>query len=409
MDGSDSSEPATKRTSKSTTADKLSRTNTDTQATTSKAKDKQPLSWPMRGYNAANTSANLSITESVGQGVEWGWETVSDFQYEGTPLSAFSPVALNESLYMGTYDGRLLSIDRTDGNIKWKSNHPNPFLSSPLVTPESVYAIGTTGADPEQSTSTLKSFEPYNGSENWLMEFNDALFFPILADENIYIAGGEVLYSINPKNESVRWKITPELVSRRPAISRDIVVVTTKDSTVLALDINSGKKRWETKLDEKKLSEPAIRGESIYVSSTSLHSLELRTGEKTWTSSTIIPNSEILAKKHQISSPAIAHDSVYVGGIGSLHSFDRNTGEQRWKYDINEQVQPNISTDANRVYFSAGGDGGNLYSVLKNRRNPWRQPISGGYTAEPVLLNGALYQLSTGIDNAENQIDEFYS
>src|SRR6185312_15682995 len=86
-----------------------------------------------RGGAARNGVYAAAAGQSLA-GLQWRFVT------EGDVMS--SPTVLGQTVYIGSGDGRLYALDRTEGTKKWSFDASNPIASSPAVGNGAVY-VGT--------------------------------------------------------------------------------------------------------------------------------------------------------------------------------------------------------------------------------------------------------------------------
>ena len=124
------------------------------------------------------------------------------------------------------------------------------------------------------------------------------------------------------------------LVGLRPVSDGNRIFVASYDGNVLALDAETGKERWKTKLDMQLSAGPAVNEGVIVVASKDGHIivLDAATGVEEWR--TYIAG-ETLAK------PLINDDSIVVQTIDNrLRALSRFDGRQRWAI---EQTAPSLT------------------------------------------------------------------
>ena len=92
-----------------------------------------------------------------------------------------------------------------------------------------------------------------------------------------------------------------------------------------AVDINTGKQRWQFGAKGYGLSNPTINSETVYVAGLGgLYALDIPTGSVKWTA---IINGSLN------SDPAADSRAVYVGGNdGKFYAFDALTGVKKWEF-----------------------------------------------------------------------------
>lgn len=150
------------------------------------------------------------------------------------------------------------------------------------------------------------------------------------------------------------------LVGLRPVSDGNLIYAASQDGNVFALDPETGRERWETKLDMPLSAGPAANEGSIVVASRDgyIIVLDAATGVEQW-------RTYIAAET--LAQPLIQGDSIVVQTIDSrLRAFSRFDGRQRWAI---EQTPPvlTIRGAASPLlvgsFVIAGFDNGRLLAV----------------------------------------------
>ena len=275
-----------------------------------------------------------------------------------TPIGWSGGTVSNGFLYIGSQQGRMVSLNLTDdGRVFSEALAP---VSNPGL-------FGCSSATAGGGCSGGAAGVPVYGT-------------PVVSGNLTYMAGynGKV-YAYNTSNLAVRWVYPREgnlqpfvgglAVLERPGLPA-VLFIGSSDGKVYALDAELGDRLWESAVSSDKIwGTPTAFGDTLYIGSFDkiLYALNVSDGTKKW---------EYPTGGSIVSKPLIYQDTVIFG------SFDRNL------YALN-------ATDGS----------------LK-----WQFTGQNWFWAEPVLYNGKLYvgcldkfvyvlDPSTGVKIAEHELD----
>lgn len=225
-----------------------------------------------------------------------------------TPTGASVPrgwsggVVADGRLFVGSMEGKIISLDTTDGKRVWElplemTLQPGGFIGcAPAPIPVAIY-----------------------GS-------------PAAAGNLIYLGGYDgKFYAFVPGRDDPRW-----IYPRQGALSGSIVggAVVAKDKvffaasngTVYALDAADGFKVWTFPSKSKIWSTPSVMDNTLYVGTfdKKLYALDAANGTEKWTFET---GGAIIA------TPSTDNNTVYVGAFDrNLYAVDARSGELKWKF-----------------------------------------------------------------------------
>lgn len=202
-----------------------------------------------------------------------------------------SPAVSDGSVFFGSGDGNVYSVNARTGKLKWKFTTGGVVHSSPAVANDTVY-IGS-----------------------W--------------DSHLYALNAET------GKEIFRFKTgeDPEIhnqvgLQSSPAVADGVVYIGCRDGHVYAVDAKTGQKRWAYDTKHSWVNgTPAVREGIVYAGTSDthlFHAIDARTGELKFTFET---------KSQIFSSAAVAGELVYVGDFfGRLYALDRLSGKLAWEF-----------------------------------------------------------------------------
>lgn len=202
-----------------------------------------------------------------------------------------SPVVFNGSVFFGSGDGNVYSVDARTGRLKWKFATKGVVHSSPAVANNTVY-IGS-----------------------W-----DSYLYALNAE-----TGKEIFRFKTGEDHENHNQVG---LQSSPAVMDGIVYIGCRDGHVYAIDAKSGRKKWAYDTKQSWVNgTPAVRDGIVYVGTSDthlFHGLDAKSGELRFTFET---------KSQIFCSAAVAGDLVYVGDFfGRLYAIDRLTGKLVWEF-----------------------------------------------------------------------------
>jgi len=247
-------------------------------------------------------------------------------------------ISLGEnSLYLSGSRGTLSSIDLNGGALNWavqmdkEGAEGGAYSIVPAMEKEGlVTAVGLYWG------AQVLRFDRLTGQCKQTLSFDDdrygrAVSSAIVQGDLVSVGtthGG--LLSRNATSASRHWhfRVDGELRDDRFVTMGDLTIIGCSDGQVYGLNVPRKRKRWAFKSEGKGWATPTAQGDDsvIVTDSTSIHSLEARSGRVQWSNSTIYR-----------SSTALTNDAVvYICTIDEnqrdgLNAFDAMTGELIWR------------------------------------------------------------------------------
>ena len=270
----------------------------------------------------------------------------------------YTPALFDDTLYIGSRDGYVYSIDTKTGKEKWKYKTNDEIASSPTVTEDSVY-IGS-------SDTFVYALDATTGDEEWKYKTGGSVSSsPALSGGTIYIGSRDtIVYALDATTGAEKWKYkTGGGVTSSPAVSNGVVYIGSEDSYVYALDAITGKEKWKFKTKNKiRYSTSALSGGTVYIGSsdTFVYALNATTGAEKWKYKT---GGEVG------SSPTVSGNTIYIGSMDTyLYSLDATTGREKWKYKTDKWIWPSSPTVSNGIVYIGSYDG-NVYAFTPTKKD----------------------------------------
>ncbi|WP_423743496.1 PQQ-binding-like beta-propeller repeat protein (plasmid) [Haladaptatus sp. SPP-AMP-3] len=260
-------------------------------------------------------------------------------------FSPKTPATDGERLYFSTHtseeadgDG-LYALDAESGATTWKRTDHDVW-SPPVVAGDRLFTSnrdGTYAFDRENGEIVWKT----DGVSGLAKDVGDALSY---AAETVFVSDGNAL---DAADGSVKWRAPPDDATLgTPATNGEMVYYTqtdyvAADDTTVRIEARSpdtGEVEWtyESEGDNRWDGRPAITDGHVFLvdldAESTLRALDADSGETAW---------ETELQGRFLSSPVVGDETVYLGsryapksnpaaGSGLVHAVDSATGDRRW-------------------------------------------------------------------------------
>lgn len=244
----------------------------------------------------------------------------------------------------------------------------NYFTAPPIVDSEQVLVASGDGH--------LYALDLATGRQRWAFKTGDSLrAAPLVVGETIYQpSGDDHVYALSRTDGALLWKFATAGVGydlsagyirsdifTRPVLERGLLLFGSRDANVYAVDVASRAKRWTFAYDSTWAMSITADRETAYVgwsTNNKVSALELSSGKPRW---------EFDAGAHTYTAALLLGEHIYWGSAnGAVHKLDKRTGELRWRYDVGSDIYSSIVHDAGTLYF--GTDDGRLIALTSGHK-----------------------------------------
>ena len=170
----------------------------------------------------------------------WTFET-------GGPIYS-APTLDGNSIYVGSGDGHLYSVDMETGIERWRFETGGAVDSAPAVADGVVYAVSRDGSlhAVDAAAGSLRwSFE--TGGERMLDFWDHYLSDPLIHDDLVVFGSGDgSVYALDRVSGELRWSHeTTEVVHAAPVAGDDLIYIGGFDGILYALQAQTGEVAWQ--------------------------------------------------------------------------------------------------------------------------------------------------------------------
>jgi len=157
---------------------------------------------------------------------------------EGEPIDnaaplVSSPTVDSGSIYVGSNDGNLYSVDANTGSNRWRFSTSQEVQTSPLVDGDTVYAGSRNG--------NLYAVDASDGNERWSFGTGAAIgqSSPVAASGTVYVGSEDGnLYAVEQSSGNEEWRFSTDgsITGSSPAVNNGMVYVGSTDNKLYAVN-----------------------------------------------------------------------------------------------------------------------------------------------------------------------------
>ncbi|MBN1783046.1 PQQ-binding-like beta-propeller repeat protein [bacterium] len=245
-------------------------------------------------------------------------------QYDSWDYIHSSPLIHEGIVYAGTLHGKVFGVRLADGTEAFQCSTGNEhgFRVRPAIDENRIFIGDWNGIMYAYDLNTGEKLWEYNTHKDNTHSWMNAIQTAVIVHEGVLYFAGRCsnIYALNPADGALIWKWhspTDQWLVGGPVIAGDVLYNGSSDQHLFyALDIRTGKRKYETLLDHRVFGGACIGDSYAYVGSGGLYSLELSTGKisKRWPTGADI-----------VSVPALENGILYFGcNDGALYALDQS-------------------------------------------------------------------------------------
>jgi outer membrane protein assembly factor BamB len=214
----------------------------------------------------------------------------------------------------GSQDAMLYCLDAKSGTLVWKFEGGDQIRCFPAVLDHYAFIAG---CDAALSMIDLENRGRIVGK---VPIDSPTMCTPAVMDGKIFVGTeGNVFFCIEPKEQKILWRFEAGKLANSyrssAAVSKEAVIVGSRDKRLHALDPATGKPLWSFATRNRVDSSPVIVGSRVFVGSADgrIYGINIKTGAKVW---------QFEAGGAVVASPAVAEGRMVIGNNqGELFCF----------------------------------------------------------------------------------------
>ncbi|MFH1710039.1 MAG: PQQ-binding-like beta-propeller repeat protein [bacterium] len=328
--------------------------------------------WPTFHGDVARSGASAEKYIMPPLSIRWGFSTGGNIWS--------SPAVVAKTLFIGSSDGKLYSLDVLDGSMRWAFKTGNAIFSSPAIEKGTVY-FGS-------SDHLLYALDAESGLLKWAFETGDPVTSsPAVLDGVVYFGSWDGFLYALATDGRLKWQYqTGGAVYSSPALSRGKVFFGSSDGKIYALDAEKGTPVWVFQTDDYISSTPTISGKIVYVGSWdgNMYALSSDDGKLLW---------KFRTGAGIYSSPAVFEDTIIFGSYDSkLYCLDKYKGILKWSYYSKDSVYHSSPVVANGVVYVGLGYKNKVQAFnARTGEYLWSSPTGASVGASPAISETNMY------------------
>lgn len=238
-----------------------------------------------------------------------------------------SPAIHDGVIVIGDYDGNVYAVDLKTGEERWKQSTGLEISGSAAFHGENVLVTSQDGK--------LYCFALKDGTPQWTYETEDQIrCSPTVAGDRTFLGGCDgQLHVVNLKTGHAMGEPLPlgGPTGSTPAVRGSKAFVPIMDGVIYAFDFEKPKQLWQHEDQERAQTyrnSPAISSELVIVSSENrqVDAISIETGKRKW---------RYTLRRRADASPVIAGGDVWIASTdGRLIRLSLDDGSEKWTYEI---------------------------------------------------------------------------
>lgn len=336
----------------------------------------------------AGDTAMAQLTSETQQPIKEKWIFQTEDRVYGTPVIS------GNLIIIGSGDGKIYGIEKSNGKQVWSFTTGGAVHSSPVVAQGIVFAGSADGNLYALNLSTGKMIWTFMSKGEKMQDMWDYyLSSPVIQGNSVLWGSGDGhLYSIDIHKGEVLWSFnTDAIIHATPVVNADTVYIGDYNGNFFALNAHKGSLLWQfrtigdTYFPRGEIQKGAtLENGIIYFGSRdyNIYALNATTGRGSWNMKET--GSWIIA------TPLIFNDNIYFG-TSDTHRFyclDKNNGRVKWHIPVPMRVYGSAVAHNNIIYF--GCFDGKVYGIDPSTgKTVWEYQTRGSrsnyskvYTAE---------------------------
>jgi outer membrane protein assembly factor BamB len=250
-------------------------------------------------------------------------DSKSRWDYAGSDVTVVSG-----RLYVGTHDGHVVALDAADGRRLWDFATGDSVLAAPSVDAGRVY-VGS-------YDKAVYALDAASGAQLWKRDTQGAVVSTPTVAADLLLVGNRSydIFGIRAATGEVAWKryLFFSWIESTATVKGAVAYVGSSDAALVqALDVGTGRPRWQTDVHGWAWGQPAVGDTRVYVATASqvgypsghgagVLALDRESGRVVWRYESAPAATGAFGFP---GSPALGRGHVFVAGLdGRLYAFE---------------------------------------------------------------------------------------
>ncbi len=294
-------------------------------------------------------------------------------------------LAILEDAVAGCFLRRTVAAYSLDsGEALWKRNLRTDPASGPSA------AAGLMFISTDIPEGRVQCINLRNGRTRWWADTGETSGAPTVLGDCVYAcARNGMLFKLEMRDGKVRWsRRIAKLAGSSPAVTEDVILLTTLGDSVVAVSTDSGKVRWRRFVGAAQFGAASVWNGRSYLSTNDGQAvcLDVTTGEELWRAP---------LGGRCMSNAAVREGAVYFTDLsGQLSCLSAATGELSWK--TKEDGPFMAAPTASSLYVYTAGMGGRVSCYDRETGDLlWTEVIEDSFETPPVIAEMYLVLVSS--------------
>ena len=333
--------------------------------------------WPQARADAGNTGFVAAAGPTADPSLRWSVTSAGTVGASvGQPTG---PVTPEEGLYVAGEDGRIAALD-PDGEFRWRTRLPEARFPPAVGSGRVVVPVGDELAVLDADTGNhLRSIGLPDG----------CLGAPTLVGGRALVGTfSSGVVAVDLESGARRWQSGEPSRAHPPVVADGTAYVTARrwdadgdrPGVIVALDVESGELEWEVGLDSEPTAPPAVHDGVVYAGTNRglLHAVDAADGDPRWRES---------VGDWVTRGPTAAADGIYVVALGEGPVKVGLDGTVEWRSDVGGGTNPVLTDDLAVV----GTDDGVVAVGRADGRTRWRAETDAHVRHDVRVADGRIY------------------
>lgn len=320
--------------------------------------------WPVfRGNGAQTGVANSTLPDDLA--LRW--------TYKAQDAVQGAPVIVDQTVFIGALDGKLVALDLANGKKKWEYQ-AGPIKAAPAVRDGAVYVGDVQG--------TFHCVGAAHGKQRWTMTTRGEIQSPanFAQDRILFGSYDHHLYCVTSDGKLVWQCKTREKLHGAPAVAGERIFVGGCDQNLHMVDLAKGQELSVIPLGGHIGASVAVAGDLLYVGSMANQFLAVD-----WKKGAILWQFEAKRGAQPFYSSAAVTDELVIAGSRDKHlrAWQRQTGKEVWAFATKGRVDSSPVVVGQRVVV--GSLDGHLYVLDLTRGTELARFELGAIAGSPAV------------------------